>query len=77
MLISTLWSPLNAAIAITNIGLPIIKSPCLNPLQWQIEQILLESFDLCTKKFESKRGNVKIAKYHQPIVASMLTGVKK
>ena len=57
MLTNTPQSVSPAGIAITSTGLLIVKLPCLDPLQWRIEQILSESCDLCSGRFESKRCN--------------------
>ena len=76
-MMSTPQSHLTAYGAITSTRLSIVKSPYLDPSQWRIEQILSKLSKFCCRQFEGKRCNVKIAKYHRPIVASMFIRIKK
>ena len=42
-------------IAVISARLPIVKLPCLDSLQWRLEQISSKSSNLCSKQFEGKR----------------------
>ena len=74
---STLQPGSIIGIAIIKSRFPIVESLCVDPVQWRIEQILSKSIDLCSRHFEGKRCNAKIAKYHHPVAAPTFTRVEK
>ena len=62
---------------ITRSGLPILESPCSDPLQWRIERVPSDSFVTCWGRFDGKRCNAKIAKYRRSIAAPTFLGIER
>ena len=63
--------------ALTSYGLPMLKSTCLDPIQWRIERISFDASDLYRGHFEGQRRNAKIARYGQAMVVPIFTGIEK
>ena len=62
---------------ITRSRLPILESPCLDPLQWRIERVPSNSSITCWGRFDGKRCNAKITKYRHSIAAPTFLGIEK
>ena len=77
MLIDILQSGSSAGIAITKARLSLVELLFLDPIKWQVEQILSKSSNLCSGCFKGKRCNAKTTKYHCHIVAPRFTRVEK